>query len=48
MVERRKFSYNGYIKEFEVVDGKVCVTIGNIANPTIEQFEQMGWKEVIE
>lgn len=45
MVEYKQYIKNGVVRRFKIVDGKVLTTIGNIINPTIEQFLADGWQE---
>ena len=45
MVEYKQYIKDGVVRRFKIVDGKVLTTIGNIVNPTIEQFLADGWQE---
>lgn len=47
MVEYKQYIKDGVVRTFKIVDGKVLTTIGNIVNPTIEQFLADGWEEYI-
>lgn len=45
MVEYKYYKKEDKVRLFKIVDGKVLTTIGNIVNPTIEQFIADGWQE---
>lgn len=47
MVEYKQYIKDGVVRRFKIVDGKVLTTIGNIVNPTIEQFLADGWQEYV-
>lgn len=47
MVEYKQYIKDGVVRRFKIVDGKVLTTIGNIVNPTIEEFLADGWQEYI-
>ena len=45
MVEYKQYIKDGVVRRFKIIDGKVLTTIGNIVNPTIEEFLADGWQE---
>ena len=47
MVEYKQYIKDGVVRRFKIVDGKVLTTIGNIVNPTIEEFLADGWQEYV-
>ena len=47
MVEYKQYIKDGVVRRFKIVDSKVLTTIGNIVNPTIEQFLADGWQEYV-
>lgn len=47
MVEYKQYINEGVVRIFKIVDDKVLTTIGDIVNPTIEQFLADGWEEYI-
>jgi hypothetical protein len=47
MVKYKQYIKDGVVRRFKIVDGKVLTTIGNIVNPTIEQFLADGWQEYV-
>ena len=47
MVEYKQYIKDGVVRRFKIVDGKVLTTIGDVINPTIEEFLADGWQEYI-
>ena len=48
MVKYKKYIKDGVVRRFKIVDCKVLTTIGNVMNPTLEQFLADGWQEYVE
>ena len=47
MVEYKQYIKDGVVRRFKIVDGKVLTTIGDVINPTIEEFLADGWQEYV-
>ena len=47
VIEKRMFIKDGCARTFTIKGGKVLTTIGNVLNPTLEQFIAYGWREII-
>ena len=45
MVTYKQYIKDEVVKRFKIIDNKVLTIIGNIVNPTIEEFLADGWQE---